>query len=122
MLQNLTGSISLFSSTDLLKGAVAKTSFSIIRISHTWQNKFLSLLKSNFPFIVLNVSPSHGTCQITGFKMIKNSEACSCFFKNMQAEISWCVHVRSHTTENAPVCILLFASIVSRKTLGSSFS
>lgn len=49
---------------------------------------------------MLNASPSHGTYQITGFKMIKNFEACSCFFKNMQAEtIMVCPCKESHNRE-----------------------
>lgn len=123
MLQNLAGSISLFSSTELLKGALAKNSPSIMRISHTLQNQVSLSIEKQLSLSLWQIFHFlQGPAKLQASKRLKILELAHVFSRTCKLKLTWCKHVSSHKTENVPVCILLFESVVSRKALRSNFS
>lgn len=123
MLKNVAGNISLFSSRELLKGALAKNS-PIMRISHTSQNQVsLSIEKQLSLSLCQMFHVLQGPAKLQASKCLKLLELAHVFSRTCKLKVTtWWRHVSSHKTGNVPVCVLFFETDVSRKAVWSNFS
>lgn len=115
MLQNLTVSISLF--TKIAKrDSGSNQPFYHENIPYFAEQVSLSVEKHISLLLCWMLHLPMGPTKLQASKWLKILKLALVFSRTCKLKLSWCVRVRSHTIENAPVCILLFASIVKKNT------